>query len=115
MLIFRDKDDSVAGAVLFTDEWKLVELDSKLKPSAVKFRKVFDIVIGARFKELGTGCAVANGNDAAGTITLCLGDGSGTVLNQEAVRNGNIQPAGGFQMHGAFVRVRAVIINNLIL
>ena len=35
--MIRDKDDSVAGAVLFTDEWKLVELDSKLKPSAVKF------------------------------------------------------------------------------
>ena len=37
VLIIRDKDDSVAGAVFFTDEWKLVELDSKLKPSAVKF------------------------------------------------------------------------------
>ena len=37
VLIIRNKDDSVAGAVLFTDEWKLVELDSELKPSAVKF------------------------------------------------------------------------------
>ena len=34
---YPNKDDSVAGAVLFTDEWKLVELDSELKPSAVKF------------------------------------------------------------------------------
>ena len=84
-----------------------------MKPSRIKFRKISDPVISI-LQQLGFRGSFTNRNNAAGAIVPGLPDRGQAVLNDHAVRQIHPEPTSGFQVHGSFVGISAVIIDNIL-
>ena len=87
---------------------------SLFKPRKLKIREIPYKPVGTNCKQRIPNIFITNGNYTSGIVLTCQTNRGRTILDQQTVLNIYIQPTSSFQMHCPFVKVSAIIVNNIL-